>query len=111
MPARYNIAWSVSKKEDLARSYRLRDKAKVPVDLTGAAIVYKAKSGNTVIEATIGNGRITIDDAADGVWSILVPKAELADAPTGSYVHDLLITIDGVTTELFVGSLELRPGV
>jgi hypothetical protein len=114
MPARYRIDnWSVSQKEDIAESFRLTDDQKPPqpFDLTGAVMVFKAKQGATVIEASTTNGRITIDDAAAGEWSILIPKSVLAGSPAGNYTHDLLITTGGVTSEFWIGSLTLRPGV
>lgn len=111
MPARYRIEWSVSQKEDLAISRQFTDSAKQPIDITGMVIVYKAKNGANVIEASTANGLITIDDAADGLWSMTIPKATLAAKPAGVYTHDMVNTEDGVTTEFFVGTLELRPGV
>jgi len=108
--AYFNVQTSESQKADFVRSYALKLGGE-PWNLAGAEIVFRAKSGMNEILATTGNGQITIDNAAAGTFSIFVPKATLAARAAGNYALELLITQDGVTTEVFTGSLQLRPGV
>lgn len=65
----------------------LRDDSGAPIDLTSLTLTWEAGDKDflrTRIELTEGNG-ITIDDAANGKWTVTIGKTDTEDETEGLY--------------------------
>lgn len=102
----YEVVFTQYNNADLFESFDLS-----PLDLTGATFSMKVKAcdGTEKVALTSGDG-ITVT-LADHQIDIHIEASEFADWELGEYLHDLLITQDGVTRTVFTGRLVLLQGV
>ena len=80
------------------------------IDFTGATIEVEVRDENRcrVIEATTGNGKITIND--DG-FLLLIPASEMRCLCAGQYDIGGVYELNGETISLFTGTIAIRDGV
>ena len=86
------------------------------LDLTGATIKWSVatRPGEiAIVEATTGNGLITITSPATaGLATILVPKANHSSATPRTYLHEAEVTLaSGIVTIPFSGRLTVRDSI
>jgi hypothetical protein len=82
------------------------------VDLTGAVIVFEVRSedtGQTVLSATTGNGKITIIDT--GVYQVSFTRADMQALCKGYYDVGCVITLNGKTQQFIAGTLPVLDGI
>lgn len=81
------------------------------IDFTSATIEIEVKDLDNCkrIEATTGNGKITI--ISTGVIELLVPASEMKCLCPASYRIGGVYSIDGETISLFTGTLTVIDGV
>lgn len=113
MPAtKHNI--TIERNATFQKKLTWRTKAKRPVDLTGfsALLQVRDKLGNLLIEASTGNGRITIT-GLQGVIQIEISTVALAALQaTNDAVYDLLLTApDAKVYRLIEGKATIVTGV
>jgi hypothetical protein len=90
-----------------------------PVSLSGSSLTLEVRRTASDVQAliTVGsaspNTGITITDAANGKFTIILPKLALAALTQGQvYVHDLVrLRPDGYTERLWTGTLTVDGGV
>lgn len=80
------------------------------IDFTGATIEIEVKDSARckVIEATTGNGKITLNPAG---FELLIPATEMRSLCPGSYQIGGVYSLNGETTSLFTGTLAVLDGV
>ena len=114
MSASYRVNFQISCTEDLRQGFQLTDKSGAPVDLTGAALRMgiEVASAPTAFEVSTGNGRIVLDAASSGRFSIAIPAADIATLGQGVHAHDLLVTFaTGHVHRVWQGALTLDRGI
>lgn len=81
-----------------------------PIDFTGSTIEVEVRNGDRckVIEATTGNGKITINS---GGFELLVPASEMQNLCAGSYLIGGVYSLNGETISLFTGTFAIIDGV
>lgn len=81
------------------------------IDFTGATIEFEVKDfdGCQLIEATTGNGRITIDST--GIFSLSIPAATMQNLCPGTYKVGAVYSLNGEINPLFTGTLSIIDGV
>lgn len=90
-----------------------------PIDLTGSSLWLEIRQSAAAAQvfATVGSALpltgITITNASNGQFTIIIPKASLQlMAPGQLYVHDLLrLRPDGYTERLWTGTISVDGGV
>ncbi len=80
------------------------------IDFTGADIEVEVRDQNNcqIIEATTGNGKITIN--SDG-FELLVPASEMKCLCAGQYAIGGVYALNGETISLFTGTISVIDGV
>lgn len=80
------------------------------IDFTGAAIEVEIRDQNRckLIEATTGNGKITINSQG---FLLLVPASEMKRLCAGQYDIGGVYELNGETISLFTGTIAIRDGV
>lgn len=93
------------------RTMTLQNDYGEPIDLTGHSFRMQVRAtveaASPVIELTTGNGRIPIDDAEAGKFTILLSATETAGLTAGFYVYDLEWVRGSEVERLFEGQLEV----
>lgn len=81
------------------------------IDFTGADIQVEVKDfdGCLLIEATTGNGLITIDST--GIFTVSVPASTMQNLCPGSYKVGAVYQLNGEINPLFTGTLSIIDGV
>ena len=81
------------------------------IDFTGATIEISVRDfdGCQKIEATTGNGMITIQDT--GIFELDIPAATMAGLCPGTYQVGGVYSLNDETISLFTGSLAIVSGV
>lgn len=87
----------------------------VPIDLTSntmrMGIRHRAADVAEELLLTTENGGITINDPANGVFTILITHDQLLRLPLGDYEHSLIrITASGLRLPVWSGTLTNNPG-
>jgi hypothetical protein len=90
-----------------------------PISMVGSSLSLEVRSIPSSVQTliTVGsvapNTGITITDAANGKFTIVLPKAGLANLTAGqSYVHDLIrLRPDGLTERMWTGTINVDGGV
>jgi hypothetical protein len=102
---------------DWVRQFVYSDSSGSPIDISGAAIAFKAVSGDgtAVLQASVGSG-ITITNAASGMFTILIPAAttRAISIPNGSgrkLTYDILVTISAGVFRILRGTLTVTAGI
>mgnify|MGYP000918996071 CR=1 FL=1 len=113
MSAFYRVSFTSANNEDLRQAFALASEAGSPVDLTGASLRMGLAdlSGAARLEASTGNGRVTITNAANGSFELLIPASLMGTLPEGIYRHDMVLAMAGRTQRIWTGTLSLAQGV
>ena len=87
-----------------------------PTDLTGYHITMQVReeydSESVILELSDANGKVVLDEAADGVIKLLVTDEVTATLTPGTYLYDLLIeSPTGEKTRLLEGKFEISDRV
>ena len=83
-----------------------------PVDVSGAAIVFEVRDRRgcaTLLSATTGNGKITIDDV--GTFTVAFPASDMRQLCAGIYDVGCTITRNGLTDQFILGTVTVLDGV
>lgn len=112
MTALYRVDFEVSNNEDFRYAFQLADEAGVPVNLAGAQfrMDVEDRAGADVFSFSTANGRIIIDAAA-GRIDLIAPVIEIAILRENYHTQDMLMTMSGQTTRLWVGGFTIIQGV
>jgi hypothetical protein len=86
-----------------------------PIDLTGntmrMGIRFNAQDVNEEMLLTTSNGGITITDAPNGKFTVLITQAQLVQMQLGAYEHSLIRTTpSNQQLRVWSGSLVINPG-
>lgn len=110
MPAAKKTIY-MDKGASFSESYQVLD-AGVPRNITGAVITFKAKEAGASVplslDLAVGTG-ITITDAANGKFSVVVASVGLSAAK--KYDYTLKIALGGVTQRLAEGDIQVSDEV
>ena len=101
----------VSNREDYSESWQALDEDGAAIDLTGATIVFEARStkgSGTSLSATTANGKVVISTTT---FTVTFEVSEVRDLTDKEYDVGCTIEIDDVTTQFFVGKLPIVDGV
>lgn len=102
-----------SKAEDWTIDFVLTDENDAVLDITGAEVEWVMKADELVL-ASVANGRVVINDAANGGGRINVPAADTAPVSLGVQEHFCRLTMgDSSKSVQFNGNIRVReaPGV
>lgn len=108
---------SMKTNEDFVRSYRWEQTSGDPYLLSDAAIQVRIDedSETALVDASVGNGKITLDSLEDGGWAnIRVPKADLESIEYfGVAKYDLVLTRDedGRVKTIAEGDMIIKRGI
>lgn len=85
-------------------------------DLTGATfemdIRAKADDVAAIATLTTANGGVAVTETPDdGVVILMVTEAVAAAIAVGTYVHDMIMTIDGEEERIWYGRFKVEQGV
>ena len=83
----------------------------VAIDFTGASItvVLQDENGNTVLTGTTGNGKVTLPTV--GTIEFHFTPSDMATLQPATYAIGCVYKINGVTTQLFTGSVAVYDGI
>jgi|SRR4051812_39256370 hypothetical protein len=85
-----------------------------PVDLTGNTLKMGIRKHATdSIEEmllTTENGGLTITDAAQGKFTVIITQAQLGKLPVGDYEHSLVRMIGLARFRIWSGTITVNPG-
>jgi hypothetical protein len=78
------------------------------IDLTGAIMDMKLRrqleDATVYLELSTANGEIVIVDPSSGIFTILIEMETLQSISPGDYVHSLVMTMDGLRTQIWRGT-------
>jgi hypothetical protein len=101
----------LSNRETFVRSFQALDSAGDAIDLTGATIVFEArstKSSGAALSATTANGKCVISTTT---FTVTFAVSETSTLCEKEYAVGCTIDIDDVVTQLFVGKLPIIDGI
>jgi hypothetical protein len=86
-----------------------------PVDLTGSRLCMQIRASeaehSALVQASTDDQSIVINDAANGLFTIILDEARTALLPEGSLVADLIRTrSDGYDERLWEGTVTVNEG-
>ena len=113
MSALYVVNFQTAINEDWREPFSLTG-ADGATDLTGVSMAMdvKASSGAVVLSLSTANGRLVIEDALAGQFSVRVPVAVMATVAPGASKHDLVLTFaGGEVRRLWYGEITVLAGV
>ncbi len=94
-----------------AKAFAYQSSTGTPVDLTGSTLSMQVRS-SAANPTRAFPVVVTITDAPNGGFSVSIDAAQLATAPAGTYVHDLVrLRPDGVTEQIWTGTMVVTAGV
>lgn len=103
----------VSNQEDFTLTDTIYDDATGDlVNLSGASIVFEVRDPNyrrTVLSATTGNGKAAVVDT--GVYQVAFSRSEMQALHPGTYDVGCVITLNGTTAQLLIGTVQVLDGV
>lgn len=88
------------------------DDTGLPIDLTGATIVFEVRdprNRNIILSGATGNGIVTILDI--GVFQVLFVRTSMNALPAQNYDLGCILTINGETRQYIVGTVPVLDGV
>ena len=118
-PAYYSGTMNISKNEDwvVAFIYSIAnaDGSLTPIDLTGSTIKIEIRKREEDHEASVSvyspDGGITITDAANGKFTVLMDRYKLVRLAPGEYVSDIVrLMPNGLQERLWEGVAEVVEG-
>lgn len=98
---------------DFRRTFVLQTAGETPYDLTGATFQMKLRKrveSHTVPISLSTDSGITIIDAVNGQFEIAITQAQLEALEPDTYVHSLIMTLGGLKTLIWVGTIEHSAG-
>ena len=101
---------------DFRRTFVYKAAGGAPIDLTGSNLrmVVRKNAGdiNAMIDVSINQGTIILEDAVNGRFTIAIPKASLMALPPDIYVHALVMvnSSTGAVVKIWDGTLTHSAG-
>jgi hypothetical protein len=99
---------------DFIRGFIYQELDATPIDLTGntmkMGIRYHASDVNELMLLTTENGGLTITDAVNGKFTVVITQAQLVQLQATGYEHSLVRMSGGATLRIWSGSLTINPG-
>jgi hypothetical protein len=116
MTALFEIDFRAANNEDWREAFILQDDSQcppVPYNIAGAtfAMAFADRDGNTVLGLGTFDNSISLTSGVPGGFQIQAPASKMKTIQQGSYVYDLLMTLNGATVRLFYGKLQVVQGV
>lgn len=108
----YKARFNIHTNADWVRKFKWMNGTQ-PVDLANSTLrlqVRKTVNDPVVLELTTANGGILIDSTIPG-FKIVMKKAQLINLQPGSYVFDLIRTMDDNTEKALYGDIVFFAGV
>lgn len=109
---------TISNAADWDKSFRLRSKTDGTLfDMTGATVTFKVRpgreqdwsgSGADVLTGSTTTGEVTLPSL--GVINWRFPASTMAGIDPGTYRAGVIITRDGETVQLFLGTVAIKGG-
>ena len=95
------------------RSFRFKDSAGDPVDLTGSVIIFIADAGTVRIVKSTADGTLAMPDPATGEITLNLTPAETRQLPVGRLRtrYEIERRIDGEETTLVSGCITVMDGI
>jgi hypothetical protein len=88
--------------------FAFKDGAGNPINITGATMDMKIRrtleDATVFLDLTSANGDITLIDPASGLFTILIGMEELQQMSSGDYVQSLVMTLNGLRTQMWRGT-------
>jgi hypothetical protein len=85
-----------------------------PINISGASMEMMLRRHAADVEALLrlatDTGEIAIIDAVNGKFTVLIKQPDLERLDTGSYDHSLIMTLGGLKTKIWNGTLVNNPG-
>jgi hypothetical protein len=99
---------------DFCRQFAYQTVEGVPISLVGntmqMGIRRHAEDVNEEMLLTTENGGLTITDAPNGKWTVLITQAQLVQLPLGDYEHSL-VRFQGIQIiRMWSGTLTINAG-
>jgi hypothetical protein len=112
MPAVCNI--TLENDADFYRSFAYQNADGTPIDITGASFVMKLRrnAGDAIALLEIGSatGEISISDAANGLFTIMLRQTVLVEMGLGVYDQSLIIDLNDILIPIWSGNLTINAG-
>lgn len=105
---------TVENDADFYRTFIWQDANGVPIDLSNATFVMKARKN--AVDATAylvlatETGEIAILDGPNGQFSIRISQPRLLELSLGSYDQSLIVTMNTLKQRVWSGELTINPG-
>jgi len=95
------------------RTFRFRDAAGDPVDLTGSVLVFVAEAGSARIRKSTDDGSLAMLDPAAGEITLNLTPAETRQFPVGRLRarYEIERRIEGEETTLVSGCIAVMDGI
>jgi len=95
------------------RTFRFKDGAGDPVDLTGSVIVFVAEAGTARIRKSTEDGSLAMPDPTDGEITLSLSPAETRQFPVGRLRarYEIERRIDAEETTLVSGCITVMDGI
>ena len=94
---------------DFYRAFTYQTAALTPIDLTGATFAMDvrrhAEDATVFLQLSTATGEITITEAPNGVFTILITKEKLLALTPGDYDQSLIMTQNGIRVRVWSGTL------
>ena len=94
---------------DFYRAFSYLNSSLAPIDITGAVFAMDvrrhAEDATVFMQLSSATGDITITDATNGVFTLLITKEKLLALSPGDYEQSLIMTNNGLRTRIWSGSL------
>jgi hypothetical protein len=100
---------------DFNRSFLYQTTSSVPIDLTGSSLRMMLRQNASDVTVWLSltsdpGGGITIIDAPNGSFSVLITQAQLEQLPVNDYQHSLIMTVGPQQTKIWNGTLTNSAG-
>jgi hypothetical protein len=84
------------------------------IDIAGAIMDMKLRrqleDATVYLELSTANGDIDIVDPSSGIFTILIEMETLQSMPSGDFVHSLVMTLNGLRTQIWRGTFSNNLG-
>jgi len=102
----------ITNRETWLDRVEIRDENGAVIDLSDADARLEVRTqpdGTTVLSARSGDG--VLSTSADGIIEWQFPDAKIRALPPGLYSVGLVYTLNGITTQVLTGEIEVQDGV
>ena len=112
MAASYDLT-GFRRGNNFRRTFRFKDAAGGPVDLTGSVLVFVAEAGTVRIRKTTGDGSLGMPDPSIGEITLSLTPAETRQFPVGRLRarYEIERRIEGEETTLVSGCITVMDGI